>query len=213
LPWRVTHATRDARDARDAMNIHVLYIYPSSSSSSSSSSHRRRIVVDCPYPNASSRATPTRASIHPSIHPSTHRRDATSRRCTKQKKSRARKYYAYYANNTYLDLRRLEGGDAGDEGGREEGRHRVDGVCENAARFLSRRMRTTTIRTSDDATIRTSDGATSRTSDDATSRTSDGATSRTSGAWRRPRGPPPSSVVVVVIGRWDTACPGRDWSH
>ena len=37
--------------------------------------------------------------------------------------------------HTYLDLRRLEGGDAGDEGGREERGHRGDArVCENAAR-------------------------------------------------------------------------------
>ena len=130
LPWRVTHATRDARDGRDAMHIHVLYIYPSSSSSS----HRRSPSVVVPISECIHRARHPRVHpcIHPSIHPPIHRatrRDATlpatSRRCTK-KITRAKILRRIYdANTTYLDLRRLEGGDAGDEGGREEGRHRV----------------------------------------------------------------------------------------
>jgi len=150
------------------MHIHVLYIYPSSSSSS----HRRRRIVVVPISECII-ARDTHACIHPSIHPSIHppihratRRDATlpatSRRCT-QKKSLTRAKILRRSirrdNTTYLDLRRLEGGDAGDEGGREEGRHRV---CVCVRECGARRDRgggggrrrfghptTTTIRTSD----------------------------------------------------------------
>jgi len=195
LPWRVTHATRDARDGRDAMHIHVLYIYPSSSSSS----HRRRRIVVVPISEciiARDTHACIHASIHPSIHPPIHRatrRDATlpatSRRCT-QKKSLTRAKILRRDNTTYLDLRRLEGGDAGDEGGREEGRHRV---CVCVRECGARRDR---------------GGGGGRRHDD-----SDIRRRRRFGhpthAWRRPCGPPPSSVVVVVLGRWDTACP---WS-
>ena len=201
--WMVALA-RDARDARDgAMDatrcISMYYIYIHR--------RRRRVVVivassSCPYPNASI-ARDTHACIHPSIHPSIHppihratRRDATlpatSRRCT-QKKSHARKYYDAYddANTTYLDLRRLEGGDAGDEGGREEGRHRVC-VCVRECR--ARRDRG-------------GGGGRRRFGHPTTPRVG-----HPTHAWRRPCGPPPSSVVdgshrsmghrvpVVVIG-------------
>ena len=194
--WMVALA-RDARDARRArwtrrdeypciIYISIVVVV------ASSSSHRRRAHIRMHHRARHPRVHP---SIHPSMHPPIHRatrRDATlpatSRRCT-QKKSLTRAKILRRDNTTYLDLRRLEGGDAGDEGGREEGRHRV---CVCVRECGARRDRG-------------GGGGRRRFGHPTTQRRFGHPTH----AWRRPRGPPPSSVVVVVIGRWDTACP---WS-
>ena len=209
LPWRVTHATHATarRTRRDAYPC-IIYISIVVVVVASSSSHRRRAHIRMHHRARHPRVHP---SIHPSIHPSTHpprdatRRDASrdvSTMYTKKITSRARKYYdaAYDANNTtYLDLRRLEGGDAGDEGGREEGRHRVcESVRECRAIFIEEDADDATSRTSDDATIRTSDDATTIRTSDACMATPARAASLVRGRGRhRSMG---HRVPVVVIG-------------
>jgi len=73
---------------------------------------------------------------------STPRACVRRRRRPRTRRARARERDAHCIT-TYLDLRRLEGGDAGDKGGREERRHYcwfVLCVCENDARDRRRHL-------------------------------------------------------------------------
>ena len=188
-------------DATRCISMYYIYIHRRRRIVASSSSHRRRAHIRM-HP---SRATPTRASMHPSIHPSTHpstaRRDATRRFPRRlddaQKITRAKILRRIYdANTTYLDLRRLEGGDAGDEGGREEGRHRV---CESVreCRDARRDRGGGGGRRHDDSDIR-------RRNDDSDIR-------RMHGDARAGRLPRPWSWSSSVDGT--PRARGRDWSH